>query len=608
MGLSISGLGSGLDTQAIIAQLMQAEGAPQLKLKDAFGTNTVKAGAWTSLVTIVKGLQDKADKLTAAGGLSATSVTTNAATQVTVTGSATATPGSLSFRINQLASAQQLTTAPLSGPTAVVGKGSTVITAGDDLVGATTVSAGAGAVTGHHTVVVGTGASSALVRGTVPTATPTSGTTLQVSAGGATTSIDLSAAPTDPAAFQAYLQAQLDAGGTAARVESSGGSLVLRSTATGSAATLTLRGPGAAALGLTAGTTTGDDVSVVVDGVATGLTDAAGGGRQLTLADGTTVGFAGGPKAGTLSIGVAVTTSDTSTMADLAGALAAAGGPARAALVDTGGGTGSYRMVLSAAATGVAGALKVTSTVPALGATTELRPAGDAQLVLGQGAAALTLTRSANTVTDLFPGVTINLVKADPTTDVTVTVNKDDAAITTKVKDLVSGLNDTLGWIATNSKYDVAAKTGGPMVGDSGVRELSSQLTSAMFTQSDGTYSSAGQLGLSIDRAGVYHLDETAFAAAQTADPEGVAKLMTALATAVSTVAKTAAATGGALDVGKTSTAASAKDLQDRIDAWDGKLVSIQQRYQRQFTALDVAMKRMDSQKAWLTGQINSLP
>ena len=80
MGLSIGGLGSGLDTQSIISQLMAAEAGPQNTLKAALSTNTVKAGAWTSLTTIVAGLQGKADALTAAGGLTATSVTTNAAT------------------------------------------------------------------------------------------------------------------------------------------------------------------------------------------------------------------------------------------------------------------------------------------------------------------------------------------------------------------------------------------------------------------------------------------------------------------------------------------------------------------------------------------------
>lgn len=608
MGLSIGGLGSGLDTQSIIAQLMSAEAGPQNTLKAALSTNTVKAGAWTSLTTIVKGLQGKADALTAVGGLSATSVSTNAATQVSVTGSSLATPGSLTFRINSLASAQQLTTGGLAGPTAVVGKSTTVLTAGDDVVGATAVTAGTGAVTGHHTVVVGATASSAAVKGTLPTAALPAGNTLEVSAGGNSTTIDLSGAPVDPAQWRSYVQAQLDASGTAAKVEGSGTSFVLRSTATGKDATLTVGGTGASALGLTAGTTNGDDVSVIVDGVAASMTDDPAGGRLLTLADGTSVRFADGPKAGTLSIGLAVTTSDTSTMADLATALSGAGGPARAALVDTGGGPGTYRMVLSAASTGAAGALKIQSTNADLGTTTELRPAADAEIVLGQGASALTLHRSSNTVTDLLPGVTINLIKADPLTDVTVEAARDNTSVTKKVQDLVAGLNDTLSWIATNSKYDTSTQTGGPMVGDSGARQLSSDLISSMFSQaSGGTLSSAGQLGISVDRDGVYSVDEAKFTAALTSDPDGVAGVMNAIAGAVSGVAKTAQATNGVLDVGKASTAANAKDLQTRIDDWDLKLTDIQARYSRTFSSLDVALGQLNSQKSWLTSQINSL-
>lgn len=608
MGLSIGGLGSGLDTQSIISQLMTAEAGPQNALKGKLSVNTVKSGAWTSLGTIVKGLQDKATALSVPGGLAAAAATTNATTQVALKTSATAVPGSLTFRINALASAQQLTTGPLAGPTTVVGRTSTVLSAGHDLVGATAVTAGADAVTGHRTVVVGSSASSATVSGTLPTAAPAAGTTLDVTAGGTTTSIDLTGAPTDPAALVGFLQAQLDAGGTAAKVERSGSSLVLRSTATGAAATLTVGGTGAAALGLSAGQVHGDDVTVLVDGVPAGLTDDPAGGRLLTLSDGTTVQFADGPKVGTLSIGLAVTTSDTSTMGDLASALASAGGPARGALVDTGSGTDPYRLVLSASGTGAAGALRISSTVADLTSTTELRPAQDAEVVLGTGADALTLHRSSNTITDLLPGVTIDLTKADPATDVTVQVSRDDAAVAKQVRGLVDSLNDTLAWIRTNTKYDVATSKGGPMVGDGSVRELSSQLTNAMFTSATtGTLSIGAQIGITLDRDGVYQFDETAFTAALTSDPESVAGVVNAVAGAVSTVAKAATATSGVVDVGKASTAAAAKDLQTRIDDWDDKLLAINNRYQRVFSSLDVALQKMNSQKSWLSSQIDAL-
>lgn len=509
MGLSIGGLGSGLDTQGIISQLMQAEGIPQSTLRGQLSSNSVKVGAWTSLGTIVASLKTTADTVRTPAGLVATAATTNSPGQVTVSSATTAAAGSLTFRVARLASAQQLTTGSTGSPTTVIGRASTVITAGHDQVGATSVTTGDAAVTGRHTVVV-----------------------------------------------------------------------------TGS----------------------GADVAVTADGLPATLTTSDTGDTSLLLADGTTVRFAGAPRAGTLSIGIAVTASDTSTMADMATALSVAGGPARAALVDSGSGTDPYRLVLSSTTTGAAGALRVSSTVPGLGTTTELRQAQDAQVVLGEGAGALTISRSSNTLTDLMPGVSITLTKADPATDVTVTVTRDDDTVAKRVKSLVDSLNATLGWIKTNSAYNVSTSKGGPMVGDAGVRNLASQLTDAMQMQGPGPLKSLGQVGIALQRDGTYTFDDAALRSALTKDPDAVAGLVSTVAGAVDTVATAANATNGVVDIGKRGVAANGTDLQTRIDAWDQKLKDIQTRYERTFSALDVAMSRMNSQMASLSQQLKSLP
>ncbi len=432
---------------------------------------------------------------------------------------------------------------------------------------------------------------------------------LEVSVGdGSPVSIDLSGAARGAAGMREHLQSQLDAAGAGVQVRLDGGRLTLRTTATGSAASLTVGGDGAAHLGLTTGTTRGSDTTVTADGTVADLVDDGGGASHLALADGTTVRFTGPPRAGTLRIAVAVTTSDTSTLSDVAAALTAAGGPARAALVDTGSGPDPVRLVLSATATGSAGALRISSDVAALAAPEELRAADDARLVLGTGASAVTVTRSSNTVSDLVDGVTLTLSQADPGVDVTVDVARDDGALTSALQGLVESVNSTLSWVRTNSAYDVAKRTGGPMVGDNGPRTLASSVLSAMSTSGSGPYGSGGAIGLSIDRSGTYSLDPAKLSAALQQDPAAVADLVARLSSAVGDVAKAAADDSGVLGVGRASTASRAKDLQSRIDAWDTRLAAVQARYQTQFSALDVALSRLNSQKSWLAGQLGSLP
>ncbi len=237
-----------------------------------------------------------------------------------------------------------------------------------------------------------------------------------------------------------------------------------------------------------------------------------------------------------------------------------------------------------------------------------LRQAQDAEIVLGDGPGAVTVHKSSNTVSDLLAGATIALTKADPTADVTVTMAQDNAASTKKVHGLVDDLNAVLGWVKTNTAYDVTKKTGGPMVGDGSVRGLASKLTGAMQSQpATGSLKALGQIGITFQRDGTYAIDDTVLSKALAADPDSVASYVSALATAVSGVTTAANASGGAVQVGKDSTSARAKDLQGRIDGWTLKLQSIQTRYQKQFSSLDVAMQSMNSQMAALQQQLKTL-
>jgi flagellar hook-associated protein 2 len=50
------------------------------------------------------------------------------------------------------------------------------------------------------------------------------------------------------------------------------------------------------------------------------------------------------------------------------------------------------------------------------------------------------------------------------------------------------------------------------------------------------------------------------------------------------------------------------KDIQQRIDAWDLRLVKRKETLTRQFTAMETALSSLRNQSTWLAGQINGLP
>ena len=51
-----------------------------------------------------------------------------------------------------------------------------------------------------------------------------------------------------------------------------------------------------------------------------------------------------------------------------------------------------------------------------------------------------------------------------------------------------------------------------------------------------------------------------------------------------------------------------AKDITDRIDAWDLRLAKRKETLTRQFTAMETALSSLQNQSTWLAGQISQLP
>jgi len=128
--LSVDGLISGLDTTALISQLVSAEGATQTRLKSRMNETQTAATAYRSINTKVDALRTAAEDLA--------KITTWAAAKATssspaATVAATGTPqtGQLSFTVESLASAQSsMSDTRWDTTTAAFGSSSLTITSG----------------------------------------------------------------------------------------------------------------------------------------------------------------------------------------------------------------------------------------------------------------------------------------------------------------------------------------------------------------------------------------------------------------------------------------------------------------------------------------------
>jgi flagellar hook-associated protein 2 len=267
-----------------------------------------------------------------------------------------------------------------------------------------------------------------------------------------------------------------------------------------------------------------------------------------------------------------VTAMASTTLNELAQSINALGVEVAASVISVDG--TDHKLMLTADDTGLSGAFTTSGTIASLTTTSVVQQAADAQMTLGSGAGALTITRSSNTVTDLVSGVSIEL-KETTTSAVTITIARDVDAGVEKVKGLVDAVNSALTTMADYTRYDSVSETAGILAGDSAARSLAFDLRSALSSvvnQESGEYAVPSSIGISLNRSGTFDFDETKLRGAMESDFDAVAQLFTVSGGAVdgrlSYVSKTAATVDGAYEVVVTQAATQAEATGSAYFGW----------------------------------------
>ena len=274
-------------------------------------------------------------------------------------------------------------------------------------------------------------------------------------------------------------------------------------------------------------------------------------------------------------------------------------------------GADGFRVQFSSAAPGAAASFTHTGgTVP----TTQVKAAQDAQVTLWAGTTAeQTITSGSNTFTNLLPGLDVT-VQAVSTTPVTLTVTRDDAAISKLAGGLVSSLNDIFAVItnrsAVSSTTDSTGKsvtTAGLFAGDSTIRTVKQNLLTAASMPVDGR--SPSEIGISITKSGTLEFDAEKFAAALAKDPVGTMKTVQEISGRIASAAATASDKyDGTLTATVTSQQSQVRTMGLEISDWDLRLTAKRSSLERTYTAMESRLGELKTQSAWLTSQIASLP
>src|SRR5690606_10500633 len=131
---------------------------------------------------------------------------------------------------------------------------------------------------------------------------------------------------------------------------------------------------------------------------------------------------------------------------------------------------------------------------------------------------------STNSLSGAIDGVTLNLKKVTPEGEtIVLDVARDEEAILRKAESFVSAYNMLAQQIASLGRYDAATRTAGPMLGDSLLRGIDTQLRrmlSEPVAGMQGRYRTLTNLGIEMTQEGTLKFDHAKFRQALADDPD----------------------------------------------------------------------------------------
>lgn len=277
------------------------------------------------------------------------------------------------------------------------------------------------------------------------------------------------------------------------------------------------------------------------------------------------------------------------------------------------GGTPGNRLVITGTKTGTANTVTIDdSALSASFAFAESQSALDLSLTVN----GIAVTKPSNTVTDAIQGVTLNVLKEGAAT---VTVAKDSSSAKSAIEAFVKAYNDLSKALKDSSAYNKETKQAAILQGEASVRVIQSQVRSALSAQVSGTdtYHTLSQLGITFQSDGTLKLDSTKLGDALTTNAADVAKFFAGdgkdgnplgMATRLDSLVSGLIGTSGLLSSTTDSINRSIKAIEDRREVLNRRLADVEDRYRKQYTALDTLIGTMTQTSNYLQQQLANLP
>jgi len=228
----------------------------------------------------------------------------------------------------------------------------------------------------------------------------------------------------------------------------------------------------------------------------------------------------------------------TDTIQDVVDAINASGADVTASIIDDGSAMNPFKIVIQGNQAGTTNAVTagLFRMPPAMGSSpmlvdlgfSEVQTAADTSIKVD----GITFTRSSNTISDIIPGVTLNL---ESLSSGTLTISTDNTAIALNIQDFVDAFNELVAFIDEQTEFNPETFQTGVLFGNTAVQSLETTLrriVSGPVVGGSGTFGFLSQIGITTQDDGTLILDEVKLDQALTTDLDSVVSLFTSSGTA----------------------------------------------------------------------------
>jgi len=217
-------------------------------------------------------------------------------------------------------------------------------------------------------------------------------------------------------------------------------------------------------------------------------------------------------------------------------------------------------------------------------------------------------TSSSNSASGILDGVTIGLVKEGTTT---LTVAADYSTnITSALNDFITAYNAANSTMTTMGAYDSTTGTAGALQGNQILRDSQTLVRNLLYSTTTGgtsAYQTLSDIGVTVGTDGSLSLDSSKLEGALAADSSAVATLVTKIGESYNSSLESTVGYSGKIKIATDSANTIIKELEERQEALELRLETIEARYRSRFTALDTLLSNLNNTSTYLTQQLASL-